>query len=104
MPGSEAIKAMVSIGINAHWLLTGQGPMIVDVETMQAEPTKKELVAEILRLIAQLESDPELDELTEEEHSVVARYRQLEGYQQELLGVSLDSYIRQNNEEEREVG
>ena len=29
IPGGEAIEAFVKAGINANWLLTGQGPMLV---------------------------------------------------------------------------
>ena len=29
VPGGDAIEALVGVGINANWLLTGEGPMLL---------------------------------------------------------------------------
>lgn len=42
LPGFEAIAGFVRIGINANWLLTGEGPMLLtELEPPPPPPTEK---------------------------------------------------------------
>lgn len=40
IPGGEAVAALVRVGINANWLLTGAGPMLLaDLKPLAPAPT-----------------------------------------------------------------
>lgn len=64
-PGSDAITGLVRAGINANWLLTGEGPM---------------LLAELARQADELEqARRRADDLQAELDALAARYQQSRG-------------------------
>lgn len=48
-PGGEAIAGFVGVGINANWLLTGEGPM--RLEELQPKPQPMKINTEALAAI-----------------------------------------------------
>lgn len=48
IPGSIAVCAYAHAGINANWLLTGEGPMLLaDLETIVVQEVEKEVVRQV---------------------------------------------------------
>ncbi len=65
VPGGKVICGLVSLGINANWLLTGAGPMLLkDLEPAPPPPVKIniEALAEVIRSVHALAKPGETPE------------------------------------------
>lgn len=60
VPGGEVIAGMVELGINANWLLTGEGPMLLEDIQQLAAPSSPKINVDALEAIIEgiLVADP----------------------------------------------
>lgn len=61
IPGGEAIAGFIGAGINANWLLTGEGPMLLEELQPKPQPTKINADALAAILMGAMKALPKAD-------------------------------------------
>lgn len=51
MPGSQVIAGLVRLGVNANWVLTGEGPMLMTQESLAPVDRDTRLDLDLLELV-----------------------------------------------------